>query len=241
MPRPLRQILPGHPNHIVFRGNNRRRLFSYKSDYEMFVRFLIRAHREKGCGLSAANIITNHGHTMCVPPTIELASKCMQRFLQDYASVRNRKREATGKLFEQRYYSKPITSELQLAYTVMYIDANAIRAGLVADAMDWRWSTYPIHAGEPERSAIPLSAWTPSNWYRGLGRTTDERAMRYRQIFQMYLAHDPAPDHVDEFRHFELLSEQPYRHRLRRPDHTRAAESASSWSFAGRTRWRTER
>jgi putative transposase len=236
MPRPRRQILPGHPNHIVFRGNNRRRLFSYKGDYEMFVRFLIRAHREKGCALAAATIITNHGHTMCVPPTIELASKCMQRFLQDYASVRNRKREATGKLFEERYYSKPITSELQLAYTVMYIDANAIRAGLVTDAMDYCWSTYAIHAGEPERSAIPMSAWTPSAWYRGLGRTTDERATRYRQIFKMYLADGLAPDHVDEFRRFELLSEEPYRHRLRRPDDSRAAEDASSWPFARRTR-----
>ena len=42
MPRKLRphRILAGHPNHLIVRGNNRRRLFCYPTERLAYVRLL---------------------------------------------------------------------------------------------------------------------------------------------------------------------------------------------------------
>ncbi|HTM21930.1 MAG TPA: transposase [Kofleriaceae bacterium] len=236
MSRPPRLILPNHPNHIVNRGNNRRRLFSYREDYRTFIRLLANAYRKENCELNAACLLDNHTHALNTPPSVTAASACAKRYAQRYAQIRNLKREGSGKLFEQRFYSKPVTSVIQLAYTTMYIEANPLRAGLVTDALDYPWSTYALHAGEPERSAFPSWMWTPSRWYLGLGRSADERAATYRQLFEVYVRGGLRPDHADELEKLDLL-DRPYTLRLRRPDESRAAESAASrWPFARKRR-----
>lgn len=40
MPRSRRRVLPHVPHHVILRGNNRRRLFSYSSDYNYFLRLM---------------------------------------------------------------------------------------------------------------------------------------------------------------------------------------------------------
>jgi len=229
MARRPRDIVPDLPNHIVVRGNNRRRLFSYPRDYQRFIGLMTAAHARMQCRIHAMALLANHVHILQTPPSVESASSCMKVFQQRYAQIRNLQRAASGKLFEQRYYSKPVRDDAQLAMTVCYIDANPMIGGKVGDPLDYPYSTYAIHAGEPERCALPRSAWTPSPWYLSLGRTPTARETAYRRYFAAYLEWKRAPSHDSEIARIEALSFRRYSRRLLRPDGSRAAERPRRW------------
>lgn len=222
------RLVPEIPNHVIVRGNNRRRFFSYQNDYSTFVWLLAQATCMTSCHLNAASLMANHVHKILTPPTVEAASTCMRKLDQRYAQIRNKRRGGTGKLFEERFYSAPIEDSHHLMAATMYVDANPLRAGVVTDAADYPWSTYNLHIGEPNRCAIPAAIWTPSEWYRSLGKTPSQCARTYRRLFEEYVSHDENLDESD-WRVF-ARREQPYVQRLRRPDGTSAREpNALGW------------
>ena len=127
------RILPAQPNHAIARGNNRRTLFSYPRERRTFLRILREQVQKTDCALHAICLMTNHIHLLITPPTVEAMSFCMKITLQRHAQRRNTNRGASGKLFEQRFDSEPVTDTRQLAATQMYIEANPIRAGIARD------------------------------------------------------------------------------------------------------------
>ncbi len=197
-------------------------MFSYSSDYLAFLRYLGFALRSSDCSLHAATLMPNHVHLIITPPNDTLLSIAVARFSQRYAQYRNRSREASGKLFEQRFLSIPILDDRQLAITTAYVDLNPLRGGLVRDPTDYAWSTYAIHAGEPARSRIPSDLWTPSAWYQTLGSSREERATRYREVSSGYLREGTQPNRAMEVAAVEALSFDDYRRRVERPDGTAA-------------------
>jgi len=48
-----------------------------------------------------------------------------------------------GALFESRFTERTIRDEEHLAAAVAYVEHNAVAAGIVEEAIDWPWSTYP--------------------------------------------------------------------------------------------------
>lgn len=226
MVRPTRDQLinPENPNHIILRGNNRRRLFSYPRDYQSFLWFFGRANDAMACSVHALCMMTNHVHNLTTPPSVDATSECVKTFAQRYAQLRNEARGGSGKLFEQRFRSKPIADDAHMLAAMLYIEANPIRAGLVTNPADYPWSTYSLHAGF--RSAIPRALWTPSSWYLSLGRTTEQRERAYRELFDDYIAKG-MPDEEGRWLELSYLDE-PYTRRLLRPNGSRAAEPASN-------------
>lgn len=221
MARANRTVAPGWPHHVYARGNNRRKLVSYPSDYSLLLRCLIAGLKKTHCLLHQLTFMKNHYHTELNPPDEKALSACMHGFHQRYAQIRNPQRAATGKLFEERFHSKVISDDEYLRDLTLYNDANAYRAGLVADPFDHAWSTAPIHGGHPDSSMIPLALWTPSPWYLGLGFTPRERANRYRDLMYDYISRGAfRPDYTPED---EDLS-TPYTRRLERPDGSCARE-----------------
>lgn len=223
MPRPPRDLIlaPDQPNHLVLRGNNRRRLFSYPREYEIFLWYLTAARNETKCLIHALCLMANHVHLLVTPPSVEIASKFVAFFAQRYAQTRNASRDATGKLFEQRFYSKPIADIAHLRSATMYIEANPLRAG-VATTDRYRWSTYALHA-RVSSSTISHALWTPSDWYLGLGDSMCERSESYREQLADYVTRDD-PAEEERWAHLRYL-DLVYRRRLLRPDGSRAAET----------------
>src|SRR5678815_3417455 len=103
--RKPRLIVPGYTHHVILRGNNRRRLFSYPNDYWTFMRYLRDAMEKHDCQLHGDVLMTNHGHFAVTPPTLEALPKAIHMLAMRYAQHRNRKYGDTGKLFEARLTS----------------------------------------------------------------------------------------------------------------------------------------
>jgi putative transposase len=228
MPRTPRSlvIVPGAPHHIIVRGNNRRRLFSYSTCYERFLRELESAAWQYAVAIHALVLMTNHAHLVATPRSCDELSACMHRLGQQYAVFRNRRRRASGKLFEERFWARPIVDALYFARVVPYVELNPERAGLVRDLSEHRWSTYWLHAGRPERSVVPPTLWTPSPWWTSLGVSAAERGERHRDLVATCRRAGPTwleADHASEIERHEAAS-APYGRRLLRPDGSGAAE-----------------
>ncbi|HEY8141676.1 MAG TPA: transposase [Kofleriaceae bacterium] len=216
------------PHHIVTRGNNRRRLFSYRTDYRRFVYYLEDALLEHECTLEQVTLMPNHLHLMSTAREKDSYSNAMKSCLQRYARYRNESRNGSGRLFEERFWSRPLPTLEAVEAVTLYNDANAIRAAIVDRPEDYPWSTCAIHYGQPERSAIPLRLWTPSEWYVSLGpdapRVYAERMVAFTK--------NRVPDWLHEqLRTVEALASLDYRGRLERPDGSSAREPTEKRTY----------
>ena len=225
MSRKARQVHPDLPHHVILRGNNRRRLFSSATDYSKFIAFLGEAIDRNTVALHGLTLMSNHVHAILRPPDAEALSRTIKSTAQRFAVHRNREREGSGKLFEQRFFCAAIATDEYLARVTCYNDLNAVRAGRVEDPLDFRWSTYALHAGVPERSSIPAEIWTPSPWYLALGHDPAERAGRYTEAAWAYVTHALPERHAAIALAAEAMSATKTRAEFpeaRRPDRSRA-------------------
>lgn len=222
MSRKARSVLPAVPHHVVLRGNNRRRLFSYPHEYERFIFLLGRRLIVGDCALHAAALMTNHVHLVLTPATERALSSFVKTVAQRYAQMRNLARCGSGRLFEERYFSRPILSEQQLAVTIAYVELNPVRAGLASEPGAYRWSTFACHAPSAGVGAIPRGLWRPTDWYLGLSSRADEREAAYRAWLDECRARDERPDCSDQSDLRAAVARLAAKVRVERPDRSRA-------------------
>jgi REP element-mobilizing transposase RayT len=69
-------------------------------------------------------------------------SQFMQGFLQRYSMWHNAKHKRSGHLWEDRFKSVIVEDGVAAQTIAAYIDLNPVRAGIVSDPSDYRWSGY---------------------------------------------------------------------------------------------------
>ncbi|NBU31389.1 MAG: hypothetical protein EBS41_07840 [Actinobacteria bacterium] len=69
-------------------------------------------------------------------------SEFMKTLLQRFTRWFNRTHERSGTLWEERYKSVIVESGVAARTMAAYIDLNPVRAGMVADPAEYRWSSY---------------------------------------------------------------------------------------------------
>lgn len=210
---------------MILRANNRRRMFSYVGDYQRFLGLLGEALAREKALLHAVSLMTNHVHLIVVPENDLSLSRLIKRVAQRYAQLRNRRRDGSGKLFEERYWSRPLVDDNQLGVSTYYVEANAVRAGMFARPEEHRWSSYRLHAGLEEPARALRKMWTPSSWLQQLGRDEATRGRAYQELFRFYLAEKVRPKWADEIDAMENRSVEKYTRRLQRPNGESAAEA----------------
>lgn len=175
------------------------------------------------CTVHALCLMANHLHLIVTPPAKDSLALFSKSFAQRYAQHRNDDRDASGKLFEERFWSEPIKTVFHLAAVTMYIDRNPIAAGITAMADSYRWSTYGLHANGRSLERRIDQLIVPSSWYLSLGRTTVARAREYERTFALYSATALAGEQQEFYRRFE--GGQAYSRRLERPNRSSAREN----------------
>src|ERR1700722_4233379 len=111
MARQPRFILPGQPQHVIQRGNNRQPIFATTRDYEFYLEKLLDAARAHDCQIHAYVLMTNHVHLLVSPTRVEGLSKMMQMLGRYYVQYFNYNYQRTGTLWEGRYKACLISSE----------------------------------------------------------------------------------------------------------------------------------
>ncbi len=179
MPRLPRYEVPGHPQHVVQRGNNRCVTFSADDDYQHFRDWLSAAASRHGCQIHAYVLMTNHVHLLVTPMRTGSVALTMQSVGRRYVRYFNDIHERTGTLWEGRYRATLVDSEHYLLSCYRYIELNPVRAGLVTRPDEYRWSSHSTNAWG---AADPLIAAHPC--YEALGAEPRARLKAYRALFR---------------------------------------------------------
>ncbi len=173
-----RYALPGRPQHVIQRGNNRSAIFAVDADYILFSRWLAAACELHGCSIHAYVLMANHVHLLITPYTDRSTAMAMQAIGRRYVRYFNSTYGRTGSLWEGRYRATLIDSDRYLFTCYRYIELNPVRSGSVTAPAEYRWSSFRANAfGEPD----PLV--TPHERYSALGADQASRCASYRALF----------------------------------------------------------
>jgi putative transposase len=179
MARLPRLTLPGYPHHIIQRGNNRQAIFATKADYQTLLDLLAENARKFDVAIHAYVLMSNHFHLLATPHTADGLPQMMQAVGRRYVRYFNDSQRRSGTLWEGRYKSTLIQTERYLLACMVYIDLNPVRAGLVAHARDYLWSSYGHYTGLRSDKLI-----TPHPLVWELGNTPFAREAAYAELVQ---------------------------------------------------------
>ena len=186
----LPRISPkGIPVHVIQRGNNRQACFVSDEDHGAYVAWLKEYAKKYGVDIHAWVMMTNHVHLLCTPQQEGAVSRMMQALGRRYVRYFNFEYRRSGTLWEGRYKSCLVQAERYLLEVYRYIELNPVRAEMVTDPGEYRWSSYQINA-----LGKVSDLCTPHPEYLALGVEPLERRENYRALFV---------HHVDD----ELLEE----------------------------------
>ena len=141
MARPLRIEYEGAFYHVTARGNERKRIYFSKRDYEKFKEYIEDAQEKYSCLLHAYVFMTNHYHMIWETPQANI-SKVMHFINGSYTNYINRKRNRSGHLFQGRYKAILVDQDSHLLELSRYIHLNPVRAGIVEKPEDYFNSSY---------------------------------------------------------------------------------------------------
>jgi putative transposase len=176
----LRRIdVPGIPQHLIVRGNNRCDLFRDDADRCMFLQFLEEAQDACPCEVHAYVLMTNHVHLLSTGNCEGALSEMVQRLGRKFARLINLRWGRTGTLFEGRFRSSLVEGEAYLLTCMRYIELNPVRAGMVRHPQEFGWSSYRQNA-----SGSPGRLLKPHDLYFKLGQDPGVRAETYRELVE---------------------------------------------------------
>lgn len=177
MARLPRLTVPGYPHHVIQRGNNRQPIFSSSADYEFLLALLADNARKFQINIHAYVLMTNHFHLLVTPDTADGLPRMMQAVGRRYVRYFNDRQKRSGTLWEGRYKSTLVQTDRYLLACMAYIDLNPVRAGLVAEARSYPWSSHGHYVGLRGDKLI-----TPHALYWELGNTPFAREAAYAEL-----------------------------------------------------------
>ena len=181
MARLPRYVIPGQPQHIIQRGNNRQAIFAAEADYQFFRDALIEAAAKYGLAIHAYVWMTNHVHLLATPVFGDSIGNTFQSVGRRYVQYFNYTYKRSGTLWEGRYRATVVDSERYLLTLMRYIELNPVRAAMVAAPQDYPWSSHrrnALGAGGPNADWL-----TPHDEYSRLWPDDAERQKSYRALF----------------------------------------------------------
>ena len=177
MARLARIAVPEYPYHVIQRGNNRQDIFGSAADRELMRDLLAESAALFSVAIHAYVLMDNHFHLLATPQEAQSLPKMMQAVGRRYVRYFNDTQGRSGTLWEGRYKSALVQPKEYLLACMVYLDLNPVRAGLVSQPLDYRWSSYSHYVGAHSDRLI-----TPHALMWQLGNTPFARELAYREL-----------------------------------------------------------
>jgi len=134
---------------------------------------------------NAATLMSSHTHEIFGIGDQVSFSEQMRRHHSKYGMFFNKKHDRCGKVAQDRPKTCLIENDYHEMQTTFYVHANPVRAKMVNNAANYKWSTHKLYAFG-KREAWMRNVVFPK-WYMSLGRTPKDRQKKYRRLFDAYL------------------------------------------------------
>jgi putative transposase len=166
--------------HVLNRGNGRMRIFHKAGDYEAFEQVLAEGMERYPVQLLTYCLMPNHWHLVVRPKTEQALGRWMgwvcvthvRRYHEHYHS------RGGGHLYQGRFKSFPVAEDDYFLALCRYVEANALRAGLVERAEQWQWSGLWRRA--QDSNDLQCSPWPlerPRNWGAWVNRKLNDEQL----------------------------------------------------------------
>ena len=179
MARLARLVIPGMPHHITQRGNRRQQTFFNDGDYAAYMELMAEWCREEGVEIWSYCLMPNHIHLIAVPQAEESLRRGIGEAHRRYTRRINFREEWRGYLWQGRFASF-VMDEAYLLAAARYVELNPVRARLVANPWEWRWSSARAHLSGCDDKLVkvaPLLAMVP-DWRAFLATALPEEDLR---------------------------------------------------------------
>jgi putative transposase len=188
MARPLRIEFPFAVYHITSRGNARADIFNDGSDRYTFLDALSNVVIRYNWLCHAYCLMDNHYHLLIETPDANL-SHGMRQLNGTYTQTFNKRHGRVGHIFQGRFRGILVEKDSHLLELCRYVVLNPVRARMVADPAEWRWSSYRATAGLAESQAFLRLDWLLCQFH------TSKQAARekYRQFVHDGMAESNSP------------------------------------------------
>lgn len=163
MSRPLRIEFKGAVYHITSRGNASQAIFFDEKNFADFLRVLCQVVKRYHFLLHAYCLMNNHYHLLIETPEGNL-SRGMRQLNGLYTQRFNQRHQRVGHLFQGRYKAILVDKDNYLLTLCRYIVLNPVRAKIVKDPRDWKWSTYRATAGYDQGIPCLTTDWILSQF-----------------------------------------------------------------------------
>jgi putative transposase len=169
MSRPPRAAEGGLIYHALNRANARLAILDDDSDYDALERTLAEAVTRHDVQLLAYCLMPNHFHLVVRPEADDDLSRFMRWLTMTHTQRWHAHRQSAGSghIYQGRFKSFPVQDDGHLATLCRYVERNALRAGLVRRAEDWRWGSLARHVNGGPSTGPKLSPWPierPEPW-----------------------------------------------------------------------------
>ena len=174
--RPLPHPLSRFPTHAINRGNNRADVLGPEGERDMFLGDLARTKARYPFALFGYCLMSNHFHLLLKPAPGQSISRILQSLTVAHTWRHHRRQGTSGHVWQGRFRSPVIQDGDHLLVVLRYIEANPVRAAMVADPCEYTWSSHRCHgAGHADPILDSFPEWEQ------LGRTEPERRARWRR------------------------------------------------------------
>ncbi len=180
MPRSARVASGGWVYHVLNRAVAGLPLFRKEADYAAFERVLLEAYERHPTRILAWCLMKTHWHFV-IWPRKDGELTALMRWLSHTHVMRWHVAHGTvgtGSLYQGRFKSFPVQRDDHFLTVCRYVERNALTAGVVDRAEDWRWgSLWARRHGEPPLRAL-LSEWPvdrPRNWVAAVNRNSSAK------------------------------------------------------------------
>ncbi len=144
MARLARVVLPGYPHHITQRGNRRQDVFFKEGDYNYYLELVSEWCASEKIEIWAYCLMTNHVHLIVKPGKRSNLGKAIGEVHRRYTRMVNFRENWKGYLWQGRFASYPMDKSWVLR-AAAYVELNPVKAGMVKNAWDYRWSSVHAH------------------------------------------------------------------------------------------------
>jgi putative transposase len=142
MARPWRVQFEDAVYHIASRGNGGHKIFLDDHDRQDFLNLLARASERFHLEIFCFCLMSNHYHLLLRTADANL-SPAMQWLNTTHAVRFKTRHRRSGHFFQGRFKSVLVEDEPHWQHLSFYIHLNPVRAGMVEDPAQYKWSSYP--------------------------------------------------------------------------------------------------
>ena len=141
------------------RGNERCDLFFTSDDRSVYLGLLKQYAELHAVEVLGYCLMTNHVHLTLIPQRANALAMLLREVQMRYSQYRHALERGNGHLWQGRYFSCPVDPD-HLGAVLRYVELNPVRARMVLDPEQYRWSSAAAHLGVRDSvELLSLADW----------------------------------------------------------------------------------